>query len=75
MVDPLIENWVHLWVAYERLVSRRPEPRKKAEEYARMTYKICIGEDETFEEQVGRVARKAIRERGDLGMASLTLSK
>ena len=75
MVDALIETWVHLWMAYERLVPRRPELCKKAEAYAKTTYKICIGEDETFEEQVGRVARKAIREGCDLGMASLTLSE
>lgn len=75
MVDALIETWMHLWMAYERLVPRRPELCKKVEAYAKTTYQIYIGEDETFEEQVGRVASKAIREGGDLGMASLTLSK
>lgn len=73
MADPLIETWVHLWTAYECLLPRSPELCNKAEGYARTTYKICIGEDETFEEKVGRVAKEAINGRGDLGMASMTL--
>lgn len=73
MVDSLIETWVHLWTAYECLVPLRPELCEKAEEYARTTYKICIGEDETFEEKVGREAKKAIHQVGDLGMASMSL--
>ena len=73
MADPLIETWVHLWTAYECLLPRRSELCEKAEEYARITYKICVGEDETFEEKVGREARKSINKVGDLGMASMTL--
>ena len=61
MVDDLIETWAHLWMAYERMVSRRPELCKKAEEYTRTTYRICVGEDDTLEEQVGSVVRRAIR--------------
>lgn len=73
MADPLIETWVHLWTVYERLFPRKPELCNKAEAFARTTYKICIGEDETFEEKVGRVAKEAIYRRCDLGMASTTL--
>ncbi len=73
MVDPLIEIWVHLWTAYGCLVPRCPELCKKAEQYARTTYKICIGEDESFEEKVGNVARNVIHGGGDLGMASMTV--
>lgn len=73
MVDGLIETWVLLWMAYEKLVPRHPELCEKAEEYARTTYKICVGEDDTFEGQVGNVARKAMHDGSDLGMTSLTL--
>lgn len=73
MIDPLIETWVILWAAYERLLPHRPELCEKAEEYARITYKICLGEDETFEEKVGKEARKSINMVADLSMASMTL--
>ena len=73
IADPLIEIWVYLWTAYEYLLPRRPELYEKAEEYARITYKICIGEDETFEEKVGREVKKAIHKVGDIGMAAVTL--
>lgn len=73
MADPLIETWVHLWTAYGCLVPHRPELCKKAEQYARTTYKICIGEDESFEEKVGKVARKVMHGGGNLGMASMTV--
>lgn len=39
-------------MAYENLVPRHPELCEKAEEYASTTYRICVGEDDTFEEQV-----------------------
>lgn len=73
MVDPLIETWVHLWMAYECLLPRCPELCKNAGEYTRTTYKICIGEDGPFEEKVGREAKKVIHKVGDLGMASMSL--
>ena len=57
----------------ECLVPRRPELCKKAEQYARTTYKICIGEDESFEENVGKVASKVTHGGSNLGMASMTL--
>lgn len=73
MADALIETWVHLWLSYELLVPRQSALCAKAEDYARTTYRICIGEDESFEEKVGSVARRMIHGGGDLGMASMTL--
>lgn len=73
MVHPLIETWVHLWMAYECLLPRRPELCKKAEDYAKTTYKICIGEDETFEDKLGGEVKKAIHKMTDPGTASMTL--
>lgn len=63
VVDQVIETWVHLWVAYANLA---PKLCTLCERYARTTYKICVGEDETFDEHYGRAARKVFRERTDL---------
>ena len=60
MDDSVVEAWVHLWTAYEILVPRCPGLCEKAEDYARITYKICVGEDKTFEERVGSMAREVI---------------
>ncbi len=53
MEDCLIQIWVHLWTAYAQVA---PDLCKKAEEYAKITYKICIGEDDTFDEKYGKLA-------------------
>ena len=50
--NSLIECWMLLAGAY-RLVA--PDLEAQAKEYAKVTYKICIGEDETFEEMYGSV--------------------
>ncbi|OGM44076.1 hypothetical protein ABOM_007297 [Aspergillus bombycis] len=47
MVDQLIEIWLVLAEAFHTV---SPELEAKAEWYARITYKICVGEDETFED-------------------------
>lgn len=63
MQDHIIETWIHLWTAYAKFA---PELCGKAEEYARIAYKICIGEDETFDERYGRLARRSIAGEADL---------
>ncbi len=63
MADCLIEVWVHLWTAYAQVA---PDLCKKAEEYAKITYKICIGEDVTFDEKIGNRARRVMFEGVDL---------
>lgn len=64
--DHVIEVWTHLWTAYAQVA---PHLCKKAEQYARVSYKICIGEDVTFDEKVGRMVHEAISEGIDLGTA------
>ena len=63
MQDRLIETWVHLWTAYARVA---PASCRKVEECARIAYKICVGEDETFEEKYGALARRAMAGKADL---------
>lgn len=64
--DKVIETWTHVWTAYAHIA---PHLCKRAEEYARVAYKICIGEDETFDKKVGRMARETILGGVDLGTA------
>ncbi|KAL2036485.1 hypothetical protein N7G274_010801 [Stereocaulon virgatum] len=66
MEDCLIQIWIHLWTAYAQVA---PGLCKKAEEYAKVTYKICIGEDDTFDETYGKLAHEAMFEGVDLGEA------
>ena len=70
--DCLIQIWVHLWTAYAQVA---PDLCKKAEKYAKITYRICIGEDDTFDEKYGKLAHQAMFEDIDLGEAfqSVTL--
>jgi len=53
-----------LWTAYTQVA---PDLCEKAEEYAKVTYKICIGEDDTFDEKYGKLAHQAMFEGIDLG--------
>ena len=62
----MVEVWTHLSTAYAKVA---PQLCEKAEYYAKVSYKICIGEDETFDEKVGRVVHQAIFEGTDLGTA------
>lgn len=57
MVDSVVETWVHLWTAYAMVA---PHLCQGAEECARISYRICVGEDVTFEESCGKKARQAI---------------
>ncbi|KAL8694772.1 MAG: hypothetical protein Q9218_000618 [Villophora microphyllina] len=61
--DHLVQAWVHLWTAYAQVA---PQLCSKAEEYAKTTYKICVGEDDTFDEKYGKLAHRAIFEGADL---------
>lgn len=56
VLDQVVETWVYLWVAYSKLA---PHLCAQCERYARISYKICIGEDETFDEHYGRAAKSA----------------
>ncbi len=49
--DQTVEVWVQLWCAYAVLEGTESKNYKMAEEFARLTYKICFGEDETFDER------------------------
>jgi hypothetical protein len=50
MEDCLIECWLHLSSAYHLVA---PDLEPQAMQYARISYRICIGEDETFDETYG----------------------
>ena len=66
MEDCLIQTWVHLWTAYAQVA---PDLCKTAEKYAKMTYRICIGEDDTFDDKYGKLAHQAMFEGRELGEA------
>ncbi|KAJ5610508.1 TPR domain protein [Penicillium lagena] len=53
MLDLLVNCWMLLALAYSQVA---PELEAKAEGYAKLTYRICVGEDETFHETYGRHA-------------------
>ena len=60
MCDPVVEAFLSLWVAYAIVA---PELTTMAESYAKMAYKICVGEDDTFDEVVGGKVKEAITRR------------
>ena len=47
MMDGVIEAWIHLCNAYATFA---PHMFQKAEECAKVAYRICVGEDVTFDE-------------------------
>lgn len=57
MCDSVIEAWLSYWAACAIV---EPELVGMAEEGARMAYRICVGEDGSFERTVGRRVREAI---------------
>ncbi len=65
--DVAIETQTDLWTACGILT---PHLCKKAEEHARVWCKIYIGEDETFDKTVGKLAHETMAGGEDLGMAS-----
>lgn len=70
MQDHVVEAWVFLWTAFAKIA---PANCDKAEECAKTAYKICVGEDVTFDEKYGKMAREAISEGLDLGQAFQTM--
>ncbi|RDW63192.1 TPR domain protein [Aspergillus mulundensis] len=55
--DELIGCWMNIAAAYRTLA---PESKlaDQAEEYARITYRICVGEDETFDDTYSRSSNR-----------------
>ena len=51
--DHIVEVWLHLWKVYAQVA---PYLCQRAEHFARISYKICVGEDVTFDETYGKVA-------------------
>ena len=56
MTDGVVEAWIHLCNAY---LSFAPHLYHKAVACAKVAYRICIGEDVTFEESYGETTRKS----------------
>ncbi|KAL2866146.1 TPR domain protein [Aspergillus lucknowensis] len=56
MLDGLVGCWMILCRAYCDLA---PDLASQAEGYARITYKMCVGEDETFEDTYSRFSKRA----------------
>ena len=54
MIDRFIEYWMLLFDIYYLVT---PDPETQAEKYARISYKICVGEDETFNKIFGKLAK------------------
>jgi SET domain-containing protein len=57
MIDTVLEVWMHLWTTYSILA---PQLCQKAEECMRVAYKICLGEDVTFEEFFASKVRQVV---------------
>jgi len=55
MQDTLIECWLLLSMAYSLVA---PDLEGSATEHARISYKICIGEDDSFDETYGKIFRQ-----------------
>lgn len=56
MMDGLVGCWMCLSSAYREVA---PDLVVQAEDYARITYRICVGEDETFDETYGQLSERA----------------
>ncbi|KAJ5605534.1 hypothetical protein N7510_008315 [Penicillium lagena] len=50
MADTLVQCWGILWRAYSVLA---PELLAQVDQNARLTYRVCVGEDETYEQTYG----------------------
>jgi hypothetical protein len=55
IMDGLVGCWMILCRAYCDVA---PEFANQAEDYARITYRICVGEDETFEDTYSRFSKR-----------------
>lgn len=56
MNDGVVGCWMILCFAYRELA---PTLASQAERYARVSYKICVGEDETFDKTYSRLSDRA----------------
>ncbi|KAH1539391.1 hypothetical protein KXX61_007222 [Aspergillus fumigatus] len=56
MTDSLVGCWMSLSHAYQQVA---PDLAPQAHEYARITYRICLGEDETFDETYAQVSERS----------------
>ena len=72
VIDPVIETWWSLWLSYTCLAPLQPALGAKAEYYTKIAYRICVGEDESFEGKLGSVVRSMIPGGGDPGITSTT---
>ena len=59
MDDSVLEAWIHLYIAYTELA---PQLCSRVEEYARLSYKMCVGESVTFDKHAGRLMGKGVHE-------------
>ncbi|KAL4896468.1 hypothetical protein BDV59DRAFT_107183 [Aspergillus ambiguus] len=55
MTDAVVGCWMILCRAFRELA---PPFASQAEEYARVSYKICVGEDETFDQTYSRLSNR-----------------
>lgn len=55
MTDQVVGCWMILCRAYQELA---PNLVSQAEEYARVSYRICVGEDETFDQTYSRLSNR-----------------
>ncbi|KAJ5324338.1 hypothetical protein N7476_002938 [Penicillium atrosanguineum] len=55
MIDSVVGCWMILSGAYHVVA---PGLEAQAEEYARISYRICIGEDQTFDETYGKLSER-----------------
>ena len=69
--EQVIETWTHVWTACDKIA---PHLCEKAEGYARISYRICVGEDETFEETMGKMVRESMQQGEDLGTAFMRMN-
>lgn len=72
MQDLLIETFMHLWIAH--YANGAPAIGRRSKEYARIAYKIVVGEDKTFGERYGNLGHRAMFEGADLVLALQSMS-
>lgn len=72
MQDRVIETWVHIWIAGYAVGASAMG--KQAKEYAKIAYRIVVGEDKTFGESYGKLGHGAMFEGVDLVEAFRSMS-
>jgi hypothetical protein len=55
MTEGVVGRWMILCRAYQELA---PTLASQAEGYARLSYRICVGEDETFDQTYSRLSNR-----------------